>query len=212
METFPRYTDVEGYCLRMCFDHENEHFAPIFHHSYEFKFRRNGNWARRQFNAGCQYCGTLYYKGAKHLKFVDVPQVTYFNLAFFRCPFKCIHCHKQGPTCEEQDGDITIHCGECNLEFPSTDCYQEHLRNLMCKRRWVVDVKSHKHLFRFRFFCRSCQKIIFSPTGKHTCGTAYCQRCKDTLPYEHNCYFSRPSESRLKAMRNKTQQMKYVNI
>uniref|UniRef100_A0A914Z4U1 DNA-directed DNA polymerase n=1 Tax=Panagrolaimus superbus TaxID=310955 RepID=A0A914Z4U1_9BILA len=100
-----------------------------------------------------------------------------------RCWQKCNSCFESGPEypCQQELADGTwIKCDQCNLDFKSVRCHQNHLKTA-CKRQKR---------------CKLCHATYQLGHGEmnHICGNKYCYQChqhhppNDRARGQHYCY------------------------
>lgn len=89
-----------------------------------------------------------------------------------RCEVICLYC-QESPPCSLV---IQINCIDCNRQFRSQQCYNNHRKNNTCK-----NVKR----------CLDCLKIYNVKARKdmpHVCGEIFCKICKTFKSSDHLCF------------------------
>ncbi|CAJ0570920.1 unnamed protein product, partial [Mesorhabditis spiculigera] len=102
-----------------------------------------------------------------------------------------------GKMCENEPG-ARRKCRHCNVDFTNRACFDHHLRNRVCGKR---------------FFCAKCNYYYDATSGgqqAHMCDRRFCHTCMGMQPIKHNCIFAPAFDK--PAARYKTQRYTFSNL
>ena len=85
------------------------------------------------------------------------------------CKLTCYYCHAPGQCVASA---TTKYCTVCNINYPTSECYDRHLT--FCEQRKR---------------CGECGKICMRGR-EHKCGFALCKRCQTVQPPDHQCFIA----------------------
>ena len=134
------------------------------------------------------------YKQGNHFDFINSNKVAgFFGKSFFcnkcnktysrknehRCVSKCNICCSA--ECDCVGIDFKTHkdwtgCNDCNMNFPSSICFNTHKESGACDKFWK---------------CRDCNKKYDTKRfdkKTHQCGDFWCNNCKGVVHKDHKCY------------------------
>ena len=141
----------------------------IYHHDDHYDLITDVNKFYPNNNKMCNVCWKLHRVENRH----------------FSCEGVCILCHHAGCNAADKREKEWSHCELCNRYFPSSNCFDNHLKCMDGVSKSVCEKKKK---------CMTCQKLVNTvnlPPENHHCGLIYCTICKDHVSKEHECYVKR---------------------
>jgi len=118
------------------------------------------------------------------------------NGTVHRCQYKCVKCHSRNGQCQ---GNDTMGCGLCGVDFPSSECFNNH-----------VKINSRGTSVCRQFKLHTCGKYFRVSTGCSYCGTPFCGVCKQRHPRSEPCYWKKPDEKEKTDLRKRQQDRRTV--
>lgn len=99
------------------------------------------------------------------------------NYTQHRCIYQCSGCRKN-PICIKS---IKTPCEDCNKEFVSLECYQNHKQNFVNRTQTVCDYYKR---------CTQCCRTytMYKNRKNHKCDEIFCNTCKTHTTRDHQCY------------------------